>query len=195
MDDTSVSLLERIAARNLDEDWQRLLTIYQPFIEVQVRRYPQLAEEVDDVVQNICMVLVRELPEFQRQRTGSFRKWLRLVTVNQLRITARKLKNRPRPESDIGALELGLDQLLDPTSPAARQWDLEHDRRVLEQVIEIVRPELNPVHWQAFQWHVLDDRTAVEVARDLGISVNMVHLVKSRIKRRMQIEIQGLLED
>jgi RNA polymerase sigma-70 factor (ECF subfamily) len=107
MDDTSVSLLERIAARNLDEDWQRLLTIYQPFIEVQVRRYPQLAEEVDDVVQNICMVLVRELPEFQRQRTGSFRKWLRLVTVNQLRITARKLKNRPRPESDIGALELG----------------------------------------------------------------------------------------
>jgi hypothetical protein len=38
--DTSVSLLERIASDSQDKDWDRLLCIYRPFIDSQVRRYP-----------------------------------------------------------------------------------------------------------------------------------------------------------
>ena len=193
MDDTSVSLLERIAAQNLDEDWQRLLSIYRPFIEAQVRKYPQLADEAEDIVQNICMVLMQELRQFQRQRTGSFRKWLRQVTVNQLRVAARQHRARPIPSSLLAELEVALDQLLDPTSDASRRWDDEHDQEVLRRVIEIVRRETNPVHWQAFQLHVLEDRPAAEVAATMGLNLNIVQLAKSRIKKRMQLELQGLL--
>ncbi len=118
MEDTSVSLLERLVAKSCDEDWQRLLSIYRPFIDGQVRKYPQLRDEAEDIVQNICMVLMRELPSFERQRTGSFRKWLRQVVVNQLRIGARKQRARPIPSSAVGELDLALDQLLDqPARP------------------------------------------------------------------------------
>lgn len=195
MEDTSVSLLERIAAQNLDEDWQRLLALYRPFIESQVRRYPQLADEAEDIVQNVCLVLMQELPGFQRQRTGSFRRWFRQVTVNQLRVASRQNRAKPIPASSLAELESSLEQLLDPTSEAARRWDEEHDREILRQVIEIVRAVSNPIHWQAFQKHVLEGQPAEEVAQALGISLNSVQLVKSRLKKRMQVEIQGLLDD
>lgn len=195
MEETSVSLLERLAAQNLDEDWQRLLSIYRPFIDSQVRKYPQLSTEADDIVQNICMVLMRQLPQFQRQRTGSFRKWFRLVTVNQLRAEARRHRARPIPASLIAELDVALDQLLDPASEASRRWDEEHDQEVLRRVIDIVRPEINPVHWQAFQLHVLEQRPAEDVAQSMGLTLNVVQLAKSRIKKRMQVELQGLMDE
>ena len=103
--DTSVSLLERIASRNQEEDWNRLLSIYRPFIDQQVRRYPQLVDQADDIAQEIAMLLLRELPDFQRQRTGSFRAWLRQVAVNQLRNVSRKLKSQPKPMGDSPNIE------------------------------------------------------------------------------------------
>lgn len=195
MEDTSVSLLERLSAQNLSEDWQRLLTIYRPFIESQVHRYPQLADEADDIVQNICLVLMRELPGFQRQRTGSFRRWFRQVTVNELRAQARKQRARPIPSSLLEELDGALDQLLDPISEASRLWDLQHDQEVLRRVIDVVRQESNPMHWQAFQLHVLDGVPAQTVADQLGLTLNVVQLAKSRIKKRMQVEVKGLLDE
>lgn len=193
MDDTSVSLLERIAAHNLDDDWQRLLAIYRPFIDSHVRQYPQLRDEADDIVQNICLVLMRELPTFQRERTGSFRKWFRQVTVNQLRVESRRQRARPIPSSVLAELDIAFEQLLDPTSEASRRWDDAHDQEVLRRVIDIVQRETNPIHWQAFQLHVLDGLPAADVAQTMGITLNVVQLAKSRIKQRMQVEMKGLL--
>ena len=48
--------------------------------------------QADDIAQEVMLVLMRELPVFQRQRIGSFRNWLRQIAVNQLRIAARKSK-------------------------------------------------------------------------------------------------------
>ncbi len=171
------------------------MSIYRPFIDGQVRKYPQLRDEAEDIVQNICMVLMRELPSFERQRTGSFRKWLRQVVVNQLRIGARKQRARPIPSSAVGELDLALDQLLDPASEASRRWDEEHDQEVLRRVLDIVQRETNPVHWQVFQLHVLDNQPAETVATTMGVSLNFIHLAKSRIKQRLQCEVRGLLNE
>ncbi len=195
MEDTSVSLLERIAERNLSEDWERLLSIYSPFIDSQVRRYPPLASHADDVVQEISMVLVRELPSFQRQRTGSFRKWFRQVVVNQLRVALRKANSRTQPVGNLPEFESDLDQLSDPHSLASQQWEMLHDREVLRKIVEIVQRESNPTHWQAFQMHVLEERPVAEVAEILGVTPNVVNLAKSRIRRRMEVEAAGLIGD
>lgn len=191
--DTSVSLLERIASRNQDEDWERLLSIYRPFIDQQVRRYPQLLDQADDIAQEIAMLLLRELPSFQRQRTGSFRAWLRQVAVNQLRNASRKLKSQPIPMGDSPNIEALLDELSDPASVAAQRWDTEHDKEVLRRVVEIVRQDVNPIHWRAFQAHVLDGKPVQLVAKELGVSDNVVLLAKSRITKKMQLEVAGLI--
>ncbi len=192
--DTSVSLLQRIASRGADDDWARLLKIYRPFIDSQVRRYPQLLDQADDIAQEIGIVLVRELPDFQRQRTGSFRAWLRQIAVNQLRTASRKLKSQPIAVGDSTKVDEALDELSDPASIAARRWDEEHDQEVLRRVIEIVQQEVNPIHWNIFRSHVLEGRAADAVADELGISLGMVHQVKSRIAKRMKVEVAGLID-
>ncbi len=97
METTSVSLLQRIAANGggSNDDWQRLLTVYKPFILQQVRSYEDLVDHAEDIAQEVMMVLMRELPVFQRQRTGSFRVWLRGITVNKMRTAARRVRRQP----------------------------------------------------------------------------------------------------
>ena len=170
-----------------------MLSIYRPFIDQQVRRYPQLLDQADDIAQEIAMLLLRELPGFQRQRTGSFRAWLRQVAVNQLRNASRKLKSQPIPMGDSPNIEELLDELSDPASVAAQRWDTEHDKEVLRRVVEIVRQDVNPIHWRAFQAHVLEGKPVQLVAKELGISDNVVLLAKSRITKKMQLEVAGLI--
>src|SRR5262245_10965659 len=83
---TSVSLLDRLrAARPDDPDWRRLQDIYLPMIHLWLGRVPGLRDEAADLAQEVLMVVVREIPRFERQREGSFRAWLRQVTVNRVR--------------------------------------------------------------------------------------------------------------
>ncbi len=192
--DTSESLLERISARGSEDDWDRLLKIYRPFIDVQVRRFPQLISHADDIAQDISMILLKELPEFQRQRTGSFRAWLRQIAVNQLRNALRKLKTQPILLSANHSIEDQINALSDPTSEATRRWNEEHDREVLQRVLRIVQQDVNPLHWRAFEAHVLEGKSTAQVSEELGINKNMIHLAKSRITKRLQTEASGLLD-
>ena len=195
MQTTSVSLLERLANSGDDADWQRLLTIYRPFIEKVVKGYPVLATQADDIAQEVAMVLMRELPVFQRQRNGSFRNWLRLVTVNRLRIALRNVKREPQASPDWFVSSERIESLADPTSSAAHNWDEEHDRAVMERIVDIVKPTVQEQSWQAFQRYAIDDEPPSKVAEELGMTLNAVLLAKSRILRRLRDEAKGLVED
>lgn len=70
-------------------DWQGLDQLYRRFIHRWLRRDPTLDYEVEDIVQEVMTILARDLPRFKRQRFGSFRCWLRAVTLNRL----------PKPET------------------------------------------------------------------------------------------------
>ena len=56
--------------------WQRLHDLYRPLIRHWLAGVPGLGDEAEDLAQEVLVVLVRELPRFQRQREGSFRAWL-----------------------------------------------------------------------------------------------------------------------
>ena len=93
---TSVSLLDRLKAANPDaSDWNRLQGIYLPLISRWLGRVPGLGAEADDLAQEVFVVVIREIPRFQRQREGSFRAWLRQVTVNKVRTHRRRRNWRP----------------------------------------------------------------------------------------------------
>ena len=78
MNPTSLSLLDRLkSARPSAPDWGRLQEIYLPLIRRWLGRVPGLGDETADLSQEVFLVVVRELPRFQRRREGSFRAWLR----------------------------------------------------------------------------------------------------------------------
>jgi len=118
------------------------------------------------------VVVVREFSRFERRREGSFRAWLRQVTVNPARSHCRRRRRRPADGLDPAVGFLG--RLEAPNGELAREWDRDHDHHVFERLLSIVQPEFQPTTWEAFRRFALDGVPAAQVAAELGISENAV---------------------
>jgi RNA polymerase sigma-70 factor (ECF subfamily) len=194
MSDTSASLLERLRRQPDGESWKRLVDLYTPLLRGWLRRNLVPPDDADDLVQEVMTVLVRELPQFQYdRRCGSFRAWLRTITVNRLRMFWRSRRSRPLAT---GASDLArkLDELEDPHSALSRLWDHDHDRHVAHRLLQLIEPEFEAATWRAFQRVALDGATPAAVAAELGISPNAVYLAKYRVLHRLRQEMQGLTD-
>jgi RNA polymerase sigma-70 factor, ECF subfamily len=189
---TSVSLLDRLKEAPPDaSDWNRLQGIYLPLISRWLGRVPRLGVETDDPAQEVFVVVIREIPRFQRHREGSFRAWLRQVTVNKVRSHCKKRHRRPTVGLD--PADGFLDSLADPNGDLAREWDIDHDRYVFKKLLAIVQPDFSSATWEAFRRFAVDGVAAAQVAEEMGLTVNAVIRAKSRIHRRLREESGDLL--
>jgi RNA polymerase sigma-70 factor (ECF subfamily) len=191
--ETSASLLERLRTAPDEAAWQRLDDLYRPLIRRWLARDPSLTTEAEDVVQEVMAVLVRELPGFQRQRTGSFRRWLRTITAHRLAAYYRSRQNRPQTIGAFGE-ECLLTGLADPDSELARQWDEEHDRYVLRRLMDLIEPMFEPKTLEAFRRVIFDGAAPRQVAEELGMTYAAVALAKSRVLSRLRQEAEGLID-
>jgi RNA polymerase sigma-70 factor (ECF subfamily) len=131
-------LLDRLKVARPDaSDWRRLQGIYLPLIRRWLARVPGLHDEADDLAQEVFIVVIRELPRFERRREGSFRAWLRRVTVNRARVHCR----RRRPAVGLDPALGFLDRLEAPDGDLAREWDRDYDHHVFERFLAITQPD------------------------------------------------------
>lgn len=194
MAETSASLLDRLRINPDPSSWQRLVEIYTPLIRGWLRRQGLADHDADDVVQEVLAVVVKKMPQFERQpRTGAFRRWLRSITVNCLRDFWRAQRIRPRA-TGASDFQQQLAQLEDPDSELSRLWDQEHDRHVTQQLLEMIKPLFTAGTWQAFKRLVLDGLSPDEVATELNVTVNAVFIAKSRVLASLRREGQGLID-
>jgi RNA polymerase sigma-70 factor, ECF subfamily len=192
MGPTSLSLLDRLRRAAPDApDWRRLQEVYLPLIRSWLCRVPGVRDEADDLAQEVFVVLVRELPVFERRRDGAFRAWLRQITLNRVRAFQKVRHRRGRARGD--GVEAFLAQLQDSTSDLARQWDEEHDRHVLDQLLALVQRDFRPRTWAAFTRFALDGRPAAQVAQELGMSEIAVLQAKARVLKRLRAEAGELI--
>ena len=178
-------------ARPDASDWQRLQGIYLPLDPAMAGAGPGIGDEADDLAQDVFLVVIRELPRFERRREGSFRAWLRHVTVNRTRSHWRRRRRMPAVGLDpaVGFL----DRLEAPDGDLAREWDRDHDRHVFERLLAVVQPDFQPSTWEAFRRFAMDGAPAARVAAELGLSENAVLQAKSRILKRLRAEAGDLL--
>ncbi|XZE53152.1 RNA polymerase sigma factor [Planctomycetaceae bacterium SH139] len=139
MQETSISPLKRIAGGGSDADWQRLIQIYRPFMYQHISAYPLLINQAEDIVQEVLIVLVRELPTFQHQRTGAFRTFLRGIVLNQLRCAMRRVQKTPLVAGQFDKMSEYIERLTEPNSQVAAEFDQEHDKVAFRHASEIVK--------------------------------------------------------
>jgi RNA polymerase sigma-70 factor (ECF subfamily) len=189
---TSVSLLERLqVCRPAEADWHRLQAVYLPLIRQWLAQIPGLRDEAGDLAQEVFIVLISEIPRFRRQREGSFRTWLRQVTVNRVRTHRKRQIRRPAVVDEVDRY---LDQLEDSKGDLAKEWDREHDRHVFQKLLSIVRPSFEAKTWNAFERFAIDGIPAAQAASELGTTENAVLHAKSRILKRLREEAGDFLE-
>lgn len=195
MSTTPVSLLERLKSAQPDaEDWHRLHEIYLPVVSRWLARVPDLLDsDVPDLAQEVLVVLFKEIPEFQRQRVGSFRKFLKLTVLNRLRAHWKDRRRRPAALGGDATVAF-LAELEDPNSGLSHEWDREHNEVVFQRLLATARRDFDPRTWDAFQKFAVENLPAKRVAAELQMTENAVLLAKSRILKRLRTEAAGLID-
>ncbi len=191
--ETSVSLLARLTDRPSEADWLRLDELYRPLLRAWALRAGATDADADDLTQEVLTVVVRELAIFDRGRPGAFRSWLRAILANRLRDFFRARRSRPVATGASDFLDR-LDELASPDSALTKQWDREHDEHVAAKAMKRVQGEFAPATWQAFRRQVLDGAAPAEVAAELGLSQNAVLLAKSRVLKRLRVEVAEFVD-
>jgi RNA polymerase sigma factor (sigma-70 family) len=191
--ETSASLLERLAGKPSDLDWQRLFDLYQPLLRAWALRAGVGDADADDLVQDTLSVVISEIATFDRARSGAFRSWLRVILANRLRDFFRSRRTRPVAAGGSDGWAQ-LDQLAAQDSELSKLWDREHDRHIANKVMRLVQGDVEPATWRAFARQVLEGQPAAAVAAELGLSHNAVLLAKSRVLKRLRAELAGLVD-
>ena len=189
---TSSAFLESLR-NELGESWYRLNEIYVPMIRGWLCHLGLQPNEADDVAQEVLVVVLRKLHGFKRQRVGSFRNWLRQITVNCLRDHRRWQRRNGLARNGEEANRL-LDQFADPDSSLTRRWNLEHDRHVLEFTMQEAQQQFSVQTWEAFRRTAYFGESVRDVANRLGMSENAVAIAKSRVQIRLRRSAKGLLD-
>src|SRR6516225_7432867 len=193
MDETRQSLLLR--ARTGEESaWRDLTDLYRPLIIGWLNRQGVPARDLEDLSQDILLTVVKHLPTFQHSgRRGAFRSWLRTIVCSRTTDYWRAIDASTQASGGSGATA-ALQQLADPDSSLNRQWDEEHDRYVLDCLLDLVEEEFEPATLQAFRRLALDGASGAEAAQELGLSVAAVYVAKSRVLQRIRQEAEGLID-
>ena len=189
MESTSVSLLERLRQPGAHEAWARFVQLYTPLLYHWARRLGLQHQDAADLVQDVFTVLVRKLPEFTYDRDRSFRSWLHAVFLNKWH-EGRRRRAAPLPCADPG----DLPGVASPDNVAAL-GEAEFQQHLMMRALQLMQADFEPTTWKACWEHVVCDRPAAEVARELQITVNAVYLARSRVLRRLRQELEGLLDD
>jgi RNA polymerase sigma-70 factor (ECF subfamily) len=182
-------LLERLRRppEQAQEAWRTFVHLYTPLLFAWARRLGVGGADAADLVQDVFTLLVGKLPDFS-YRQGRFRGWLWTVLLNKYRQNCRRQQGAPAPAGDEALADL-------PDGDNVAAWaEAEYQRHIVTRALETLRPELSETTWRAFQLYVIQEKPAAEVAAALDVSVNVVHLAKSRVLQRLREELRGLLD-
>lgn len=183
---TPVSLLQRLQTSATSSDWERFVQLYTPLLYYWIRRQGFVREDAAELVQEVMLALIVQLPTFRYDPSRSFSAWLKTVAGNKCRDARRRLALRKQ-----GALPGDLPSEGDEIEQLAEQ---EYQRRLAQEALQILQAEFEPGTWRAFWGMAVESRSARDVAAELGMTVNAVYVAKSRVLRRLRREFGEMLE-
>jgi RNA polymerase sigma-70 factor (ECF subfamily) len=165
MDSTSFSLLQRLGRVDDHHAWRRFVDLYSPLIFYWGRS--------------------RGLSDANRR----FRSWLRTIAVNRATDILRRNRMRAaEPLDDAKTIRGSLE------SPADLFAEQEYRGLLARRALELMKAEFAERDWRACWRQVVEGQKAAEVARELGITLNMAFLAKSRVLARLRTELAGLFD-
>jgi RNA polymerase sigma-70 factor, ECF subfamily len=190
-DQTSLSLLQRVADRN-QEAWARLVVLYSPLVSYWCRKGGLAGEDISDVLQDVFQALLTSLPQYRSQQSGTFRAWLRGITRHKILDHFKRLNRQPQAEGGSEAY-----QRIQETPDQLADWDdtdpEQEVKALYQRALELVRSEFEPRSWQAFHRTVVEDQAVALVAAELGMTTVAVRKAKSRVLRRLREEVGDLI--
>lgn len=201
---TSHTLIGRAKARE-PAAWERLAKLYSPLVYYWCQESGLPQADLHDVFQDVFCALARDIDKFQPIEGGSFRGWLRTITRNKVMDHFRKSGLDPIAFGGTDALNLfdqipaAAQQLLTDNSSdhslgRYAQNESEIHQSILCEALSNVRSSFTEQTWKAFWMVVIDGRETLAVAKDLNMRPGTVRVAKSRVLKRLRLEIGDAVE-
>jgi RNA polymerase sigma-70 factor (ECF subfamily) len=189
---TQSLLLTNIKSLENREAWAEFVQIYRPVIYRMARRRGLQDSDAQDLSQDVLIRISKSIDSWVPQEGIRFRHWLRKVASNAI-VTA-VTKTRPRGIVDGSTADHLIAETPD-TSIATIELQNECFRERYLRAAAIVKVDVSPATWAAFERTVIQGQSCEEAAASLGKSLGTVYASRSRILKRLQIEVQRLEGD
>lgn len=191
MNTTSESLLFRLQDSpdgDIDQNaWEKFVQLYTPLMFHWARKVGLQQSDAADLVQDVLSIVFRRLPDFQYDTSGSFRGWLRTVTLNKFREKKRKRV------TDVSVASNSVLEQISSLQRAESTWDLDYGRMLMQQTMELMEPDFHPGTWKALRAVMAEGMTVDQAAEATGVSVWTIYSAKARLMKRLREELKGLL--
>jgi RNA polymerase sigma-70 factor (ECF subfamily) len=193
MDETRLSLIERMRNPGDNAAWADFVQRYEPLLTSYIRKKGVPEHDVADVIQAIYVSLLRTMPTFQFDKArGRFRSWLYQVTVNAVTDRARRRKRRSNHE--VTWSESTPEPATFDPSPDA-EWERAYRERMFQVALEQVRSRTQDATWICFQRYLLEGRSGEDVAAELGMLANTVRKNASRVLAKVNEQAIANMEE
>lgn len=189
---TSTRLLREIAADRKSLRWNEFFDRYRPMmLSFLSRRFPSLADAVDDIVQETLLALMEKLPDYRYDpgELGAFRNYLTGILRNRACKELARRDRYARAQAAAGAIA-GCGAPDDAGDEDATAWRDAVCDIALRQVLS--DPALQERTREVFRRTAVEGESPAAVAEAFGMERNAVDQIKNRLLARIRKTVADL---
>ncbi len=184
---THTTLLARLSAGSDPAAWREFCDRYGDLIRNYCRRQGLQPTDCDDVLQEVLLGLSKAMPGFVYDPSkGMFRSYLRTFVSRAVFRRFRQERAEPM-QLDMGQVTVQATE--------DRIWEEEWQQHHVRLAMRVIDVEFGARQRAAFEAYAVDGRTAADTADMLGLSVDNVYQIKSRILRRLSELIEAQVQE
>jgi RNA polymerase sigma-70 factor (ECF subfamily) len=182
---THTTLLERIRDGADAVAWDEFCTRYWRALFNFAKCRGCSEHTAEEVVQDVMLTVFQNRQVFRYDSAkGRFRDWLGGIVRNL--VNQRRAKPAERVRAAGGDGQDALESAEDPHAPADDVWHQAFEESLANVLLDLVRREVAPETYQAFELVALEGVSAAEAAEITGLSCNAVYLARKRVLARLR---------
>jgi RNA polymerase sigma factor (sigma-70 family) len=181
---THATLLEQLRHGENPLAWDEFFGRYWRLIFTFARRRGCSEHTAEEMVQEVMVKVFEQKNIFQYDpQRGRFRDWLGTLVRNQVAEYRRRPAQRIRAEG--GTSGGAPAKIEDSDAPPDAVWEAAFEETLLGILLDVVRREMNPRDYLAFELLSLGQLPGGEVARITGLTRNAAYKARQRAIQRL----------
>jgi len=193
LDVTRESLIGRLVNLEDRPRWQDFFETYWRLIYGVARKAGLTDAEAQDAVQETVITVAKNISRYERT-AGSFKGWL--LHITRWRIADQFRKRAPHATRGRDRTRAGtatIERIPDPYGLRFETaWQEELQQDLLTAALERVKRKVDARHYQIFDCAVMKEWSAAKVAKELGVNIAQVYLVKHRLSSLLKREVRAI---
>jgi RNA polymerase sigma factor (sigma-70 family) len=186
---TRTMLLQQALDKNDQNAWGELLEYYLPFVRKILLRMGLRGQDLEDASQEVYLRLWQGLERYRRDKSHArFRNWLSTLVRNT---AINWIKKQRRARNEVG-IDDELLAKLSPMDPKIEEMIEEEWRAyVVDIALDKLKTVFSPNAFEVLE-RSLRGEEPEQISQALGIRLESVYVLKSRVKARLSSEIAQL---